>query len=152
MTKVKKFFIIAIIIAIVVLIAWLIIPEVIKKETPPETKTPAIAEEIYGLSGEIKEIKDKSLLVEANILLANPEEGSIKETLKIVVTNETKILKLEFPEEIPEDSTEIFPEEIEINFDNLKIGDKIDIETIDNVSRKIKDKIEIVAKSIKVVE
>jgi hypothetical protein len=152
MTKVKKFFIIAIIIAIAILVGWLIVSEVIKRETPPETKEPAIAEEIYGLSGEIREIKDKTLLVEAKILLANPEEGPIKETLKIVVANETKILKLEFPEEIPEDSTEIFPEKTEINFDNLKIGDRIDIETIDNVSGKIKDKIEIVASIINVVE
>jgi hypothetical protein len=152
MAKVKKFFIIAIIILIIVLIVWVIIIVFGEKEVEPGTKTPVIAEEIYGLSGEIREIRDKTLLVEANILLANPEEGPIKETLRIVVTNETKILKLEFPEEIPEDSTEIFPEETEINFDNLKVGDKIDIETIDNVSGKIKDKIGIVAKSINVVE
>lgn len=148
----KKPFIIAIIILIIVLIVWVIIIVLSEKEIEPGTETPVIAEEIYGLSGEIKEIGDKTLLVEANILLANPEEGPIKETLEIVVTDETKILKLEFPEKIPEDSTEIFPEETEINFDNLKIGDKIDIETIDNVSGKIKDKIEIIAKSINVVE
>lgn len=120
----------------------------VKKEGPPP-----IAEEIYGLSGEIKEIEDGFVLVEARILLADPGEEPIKELVKVAVTDETKIFELKFPGEISEGSTEpVFPEEIRISFNDLKVGDKIDIETTENISENIKNKTEIVVSIINVVE
>lgn len=168
----KKLLIIIVIILIVALVVLAIVfispkkeGEEVKEEVEevkeaeegiePEEKGPAIAEEIYGLSGEIKEIKDRTLLVEVNILLADPEKEPIKETVEIVVTDETKIFKLKFPEEIPEGSIEpIFPEKTEISFGDLKIGDKIDIEIPNNVYEKIINKLEIVASTsiISVIE
>jgi len=117
-----------------------------EEKVEPEEKGPSITEEIYGLSGEIKEIKDRTLLVEVNILLTDPMKKPLRQTVKIVTTDETRILKLKFPEEIPEGSTEpIFPEKIEISFDDLKVGDKVDIEIPDNVYEKIINNLEIVA-------
>jgi heme/copper-type cytochrome/quinol oxidase subunit 2 len=164
MTKERIPLIIAIVIVMAALIILAIALITCKKEGGPETEGPAtegpvaeevaIAEEIYGISGEIKEVYlDRILSVEANILLADPMKEPIKQMVKIKVTDQTKILKLKFPEEIPEGSTEpIIPEETEISFDDLKVGDKIDIETINNISENIKNKTEIIASVINVVE
>ncbi len=157
----KKLLIIIVIILIVALVVLAIVFINPKKEgeveeveevkeaeekVEPEEKGPAITEEIYGLSGEIKEIKDRTLLVEVNILLTDPMKKPLRQTVKIVTTDETRILKLKFPEEIPEGSTEpIFPEKTEISFDDLKVGDKVDIEIPDNVYEKIINNLEIVA-------
>lgn len=158
---IKKLPIIIVIILIVALVVLAIIfispekeEEKAEEEFKPEKETPAIAEEIYGFSGEIKEVYlDRILSIETRILLADPEKEPLKEIVKIRVIDETKILKLKFPEKIPEGSTEpIFPEETEINFNDLKVGDKIDIETIENVSENIKNKTEIIASVINVVE
>ena len=164
----KKLSIIIVIILIVILAILAIIfvvpkeegkeaekEEEVKEEVQPEEESVVIAEEIFGFSGEIKEITADVLLVEASILLADPEKEPIKEIVKIKVTDETKIFKLKFPEEIPEGSTEpIFPEEVEIGIDDLKVGDKIDIEIPDDVYEKIMTKIEIVASTsiINVIE
>lgn len=161
----KKLLIIIVIVLIVALVVLAIVFISPKKEVEevkeaeegvePEEKSPAIAEEIYGLSGEIKEIKDKTLLVEVNIILADPMKEPIKQMVKIKVTDETRILKLKFPEEIPEGSIEpIFPEKTEISFNDLEVGDKIDIEIPDNVYEKIINKLEIVASTsiISVIE
>lgn len=159
MTKEKIPLVIAIVIVMAALIVLAIALATCKKESKPEAGGPAveeevaIAEEIYGISGEIKEIRDEVLLMEANILLADPGKKPIKEMVRIKVTDQTKILKLKFPEEIPEGSIElIFPEETEISFNDLKVGDKIDIETADNVSENIKNKTEVIASIINVVE
>jgi hypothetical protein len=164
----KKLLIIIVIILIVALVVLAIVFINPKKEgeveevkeaeekVEPEEKGPAITEEIYGLSGEIKEVYlDRILLVEAKILLADPRKEPIKQIVKIKVTDETRILKLKFPEEIPEGSIEpIFPEKTEISFGDLKVGDKIDIEIPDNVYEKIINKLEIVASTsiISVIE
>lgn len=155
---VKKLLIIIVIILIVALVVLAIVfispkkegEEVVvveEEEVELEEKGPAIAEEIYGLSGEIKEIYlNRILSVEAKILLADPQKEPIKQIVKIKITDETKILKLKFPEEIPEGSTEpIFPEKTEISFNDLKVGDKIDIEIPDNVYEKIINNLEIIA-------
>lgn len=165
MTKERISLVIAIIIVMVALVVLAVVFNIFEKEEgkpetgEPETEGPAveevaIAEEIYGISGEIKEVYlDRILSVEANILLADPIKEPIKEMVRIKVTDQTKILKLKFPEEIPEGSTEpIIPEETEISFDDLKVGDKIDIETINNISENIKNKIEIIASVINIVE
>lgn len=146
----RKPFVITIIVVVVILFIVAIFL-VIKDKSKPEE--PIIAEEFYGLSAEIKGIEGKSLLVEANILLADSTKEPAKKTIKIVATDETKILKLKFPEEIAEDSPEpVFPETTEIEFDELKIGDRIDIESSSNISENIKNKADIVAEIINVLD
>lgn len=147
MSKQKKNIIIVIIAVIVIIF---VIAFFIKK---PEIEEPVIAEEIYGLSGEIKEISGNTLLVEANILLADLLQEPIKKMVKIVVNNETDILSLKFPEQVSKDSDgPVFPKETELRFSDLKIGDRINVEATDNVSRNIKNKTEIVAKNINIIE
>lgn len=163
--KLSIIIVIILIVALVILVIVFVAPkeegeevekeEEAEEEVQPEEESPIIAEEIFGFSGEIKEITADVLLVEANILLADAEKEPIKEIVKIKVTDETKIFKLKFPEEIPEGSAEpIFPEEVEVDFDELKVGDKIDIEIPDDVYEKIMTKTEIVASTsiINVIE
>lgn len=111
-----------------------------------------IAEEIYGFTAEIKEIKDKTLTLEGWIPMANIEEEPIKATVKALVTDETEIVKLKFPE-ITEGSEEpVYPEETEMSFDELKVGDKINIATIKNISDNIKNQTEFTVNDIFIVE
>lgn len=128
-----------------------------EEETAPGPEGPSseeakIAEEIYGFSGEIKEIQDKTLLIEAKVLMANPEEEPIKTMVKAKVTDTTRIAKLKFPE-IPEGSTEpVYPEETEMSFEELKVGDQIDVSTIENISENIKNGTEFVVNDVFIVE
>lgn len=150
--------IIAIILVVAVVVLVIIFgPEKEGEEaTTPEGPTieqgVEIAEEIYGFSGEIKEIKDKTLFVEAWIPLADVEAEPVKAMVKGVVTDQTEIVKLKFPE-VEEDSEEpVFPEETEMSFDELKIGERIDIATIDNISENIKNNTEFNISDIFIVE
>jgi hypothetical protein len=147
MAKSKTIIIVGIIaIVIIALIIFFLVRE-------PGPEEPVITEEIYGLSGEITEIDNNTLLIEANILLADLLQEPIKKTVKVLVNNETSIFSLKFPENIPEGSDQpIIPEEKEVRLSDLSIGDKIDIETISNVSENVKNKTEIVAKSINVIK
>jgi len=111
-----------------------------------------IAEEIYGFSGEIKEIQDKTLLIQAKILMANPEEEATETMVKAKVTDKTRIAKLKFPE-IPEGSTEpVYPKETEMSFEELKVGDKVDISTIENISENIKNGTEFIVNDVFIIE
>lgn len=153
MIKTKTFLVIVVIAVIVILIAWVIILGVGKKEEKSKPEAPAIAEKIYNLSGEIKEIKGKTLVLESRVSLANLLEEPITMTVKVIINDNTKFFKLKFPKDIPEGSTEpITPEETKIRFDDLKVGNKIDVETIGNISENIKNKIKIPAKTINVIE
>ena len=111
-----------------------------------------ISTEIYGFSGEIKEIKDKTLLIEADILMANPAEKSIKAMVKAKVTDRTRIAKLKYPK-IPEGSTEpVYPKETKMSFEELKVGNQVDISTIKNISEDIKNGNEFVVNDVFIVE
>lgn len=111
-----------------------------------------IAEEIYGVSGEIKEIKGKTLIVEAWIPLADLEAEPVKAIVKGVVTDETEIVKLKFPEITEETEEPVFPEETEMSFDELKVGERIDIATVENISENIKKGTEFTINDIFIVE
>jgi len=145
MPKAKLPLIIAIIVAVVLIVLAVIFGGV-KKGAPEKgisLKEADIAEEIYGFSAEIKEIKDNALTLEAWILMADAEEKPIKGIVKALVTDNTKIVKLKFPTNIPEGSEEpIFPEETQVSFGDLKAGDKIDVGTDENVSENIKNETE----------
>lgn len=143
------------IVLVIVLVVLIIIFGGIEKEgeKTSDLKDVGIAEQIYGFSAEIKEIKDRSLVLEAWIPMADVEQNPIKATIKATVTDNTKIVQLKFPENILEGSEEpVYPEETEMSFDDLKVGEKIDIGTADNISEKIKDGTEFEIKHIFIIE
>lgn len=151
--KAKPLLIIVIVI-LVVLIIIAVILEILKKgEEEKGLKEIEIAKEIYGFSAEIKGIEGKTLTLEAWIPLADAERESVKERVKAVVTDQTKIVKLKFPEEIPADSQEpVYSEEQEMKFEELEIGEKIDVAAVDNVSEKIKNGLEFEVNQIFIIK
>lgn len=118
-----------------------------------DLKSVELAQEIYGFSADIKAIKDKTLTLEAWVPLADETAEPVKGLIKARVTDNTKIVKLTFPEEIPTDTAEpIYPEEINMTFEELKVGDSIDIGTVDNVSENIKNGTEFLLSHIFIIE
>ena len=156
MGKIKLSFLIAIIVVIVlVVLAIILFPS---KEQPGKgieitsLKDVNIAKEIYGFSGEIKAIKDKVLTLEASIPLADENAEPTKANLKIAVSDQTKLTKMKFPAEPSEENKPVFPEETTLNFEELKIGDKINVAFAENVSDKLKAGEEITAKDLFIIE
>lgn len=146
---------IIVIIVVVVLVVVAIVLGTLKKEGEEETtglEKAAIAEEIYGFTAEIKEIKDKTLTLEGWITMANTEEEPIKALVKAVVTDDTKIAKLKFPEILEDSEEPVYPKETEMSFDELKKGDKINIATIENISENIKNQTEFIINDIFIIE
>lgn len=152
--------IIVVIVIVVVVVLAIVLSGGKKEETTEEGITEvlssledvAIAKEIYGFSGTIKEIKDKTFVLEAWISMEDENAAPVKTMVKAVVTDQTEITKLKFPE-VPEDSDEpVFPEETAMSFDELKVGDEIDIATVDNISENIKNKTEFDLKHIFIIE
>lgn len=147
-----------ILIAIIVLIILVILAIVFggyKKPTSPEGEGAAISKEIYGISGTIESIGQNALIVDALILLEDPSKAPIRRKVNVLVNNEVKIVALKFPnpEDIPRGSTKpIYPEETEIKFSELKVGDNIDIQAKENISEKIKSNDSITASVINVIE
>lgn len=100
-----------------------------------------IPKEIFTISGKITEIKDNVLSVETVIQqpYVLPEEWE-KEIIRVRAEKETKIVKLEFPEDPLEEV-----KETKISLSDLKIGNQINVESQEN----IRGKKEITAKTIK---
>jgi len=112
-----------------------------------------IAKEIYGFSAEIKAINGKTLTLDASIPLADTTKTPEKISVKAVVDDTTKIVKLKFPKDIPADSkAPVYPEETPLNFSDLKVGDKINVAVASNVSDNIKNGTEITLTTIFIVE
>lgn len=131
------------ILAIVVIIAVVVVAIILlgkNKGTGPtgsDVKN-EIAKEIYGLTGTIKKIKNKTLTLEALIPPVDAQKAQVEATIKATVTDQTKIVEIKFPEDVPTDSKEpVYPEETMLNFGDLKVGDKIDIGMTENVYEKI---------------
>ncbi len=139
-----KILLVVLIVILIVLITVAAILEISKREKEEKEekglKEVEFAKRIYGFPAEIKEIQGKSLVLEGLIPLADAEREPVKKIVKAIVTDQTKIVKLEFPEEILADVSEpVYPKEMEIEFEELKIGEKVSISTIGNVSEKIKN-------------
>ena len=112
-----------------------------------------ISSEIYGFSAEIKGIKDKTLTLEASILTTDESANPVKTTVRALVVDNTRIVKLSFPEEVPTDLDEpVYPEETELSFGELKVGDKIDVGAVNNVSENIKNGTEFELSHIFIIE
>lgn len=128
--------------------------------TPPEP------EEVFSFSGEIKEIKDKTLTVETPLPAANPFEEPKTEIKTVGITKTTEFVKAaeKSREEIAEERVaileaqkenskleisplELYKKEVPILFSDFKVGDTIVAETDEN----IKGKTEFTAKTIMLV-
>jgi len=140
------------IIVIVVVIILIIVALLIDKEPGEKTnlKSADLAEQIYGFTAEIKEIQDKLLILEAWLPALEEDAELIKGTVTAFATDETEIVKLVFPEDPT--SEPVFPEEIDMAFDDLKVGDKIDIGTIENVYENLKNEEEFELSHIFLIE
>lgn len=149
-TKIKIPLIVVIIIVVALVVIAIIFGDVAKEG---KQDLGNISKQIYGFSAEIKSIKGKTLSLEAWIPMADVEQNPIKASIKAIATDNTKIVRLKFPANIPKDSKEpIYPEETKISFDDLKVGEKIDIGAADNISEKIKNKQEFEIKHIFIIE
>ncbi len=148
MKKAKIFILIIAIVAVIaaVVLAIFIAPPKIgpgkNQAGAGEITNVEIASEIYGFTGEIKEIKDNTLTLEATIPLADAQKEPTKITLTALVTDQTKIIKLKFPTEIKDKTKPVYPEETVMKLSNLKVGDKIDVAAINNLSEKIQNNTE----------
>jgi hypothetical protein len=119
---------------------------VTENNTPNETnivnenetlKNSEIIQEIYGFSATIKNIDDKTLTLEGTIPMTN---GSVtKGTAKAIITEQTEISKLKFPNETENKSEPILPQKTDIKFNELKIGDNINIVSIKNIYDNLKN-------------
>lgn len=113
---------------------------------------PSLPEEMYSLSGEVTEIKDKTILMETFIQvnrLPLPGGKEIEQqNIKVVVNDQTNITGLEtgiplsplLPREKPKSEKTLI-------FSDIKIGDNILVTSTEN----IKGKKEIIASQIKVI-
>jgi hypothetical protein len=122
-------------------------------EGKPIEEGTVIAESVYGFSAEIKGIKDKTLSLDASILLADTTKPPLTVSVKGTITNDTKIVMLEFPKELSADPTKPnYPKEIKMSFSDLRVGDKINVGTFTNVSENIKNNTEFPIKNIFIFE
>jgi hypothetical protein len=127
--------------------------ETVPGEGKPIEEGTVIAESVYGFSAEIKGIKDKTLSLDASILLADTTQPPLKVSAKGTVTNDTEIVMLEFPKELSPDPTKPnYPKEIKMSFSDLRMGDKINVGTFTNVSENIKNNTEFPIKNIFIFE
>ena len=108
---------------------------------------PPLPEEIYSVIGKITKIEGNSILMESQIKVSRlplPEGKEIeKKNIKVNLTDETKIAKIEMivPTTLP--PKEIF-KETPLKFEDLKVGDQINVTSKEN----IKSKTEILADRI----
>ena len=108
------------------------------QENEPKIEEMDLASEIYAVSGEITEIKDKGLRIKALIPLALEEREPILVTISITINENTKMIKIKSPEGA-------MPEETDISLNDLEIGNIIDVGTNENISDKIKNNKEFTA-------
>jgi hypothetical protein len=113
---------------------------------------PPLPEEIYSISGKITKIEGKTIWIESLVKVSQfplPEGKEFeKKDIKVNLTNETKIVKIEMAE-IPPTPPPLPPpeepfKEIPLKFEDLKVGDQITITSREN----IKNKTEILADRI----
>jgi hypothetical protein len=110
---------------------------------------PPLPEEIKSVSGKITKIEDKNLWMEAQMRISQfplPEGKEIeKKNIKVNLTGETKISKIEMIEPPPLSPEGPFKETV-LKFEDLKVGDNITVTSAEN----IKGKTEILASQIQV--
>ncbi len=117
----------------------------LKKETQPSKPPPSIEEKsqvspaffpkrIYNLSGTIQKIKDNSIVFKTNVPYLNKEGKvvKIKEIREAMITPETKFFKLQFVKIGPNRKT---PKQMIISFEDLKVGNFIEVFSNQDISK-----------------
>lgn len=115
-------------------------------------KNVEITEEIYSFPAEIKGIKDETITLLASIPLFDSSNPPVKATVKITIDDQTKIAKLIFPAEIKDKTKPIYPEEILLTLNDLKIGNIVDVSSKINVYDNLKNNTAFVAAEIFIIE
>lgn len=112
---------------------------------------PPLPEEIFSLSGKVVEIKDKEILMEAEVRVNRfplPEGKEIeKQNILVNVTDQTKITEIDLLAPPPLPGEEPRPEKV-LSFEDIKVGDKISVNSEEN----IKGKKEITASQIQIIK
>ncbi len=108
---------------------------------------PPLPDEIYGISGKVIEIEDKTILMESSVSVSQFETE--KQNIKVIVTDQTQIT-LELEPLPPEPDEELPTEEFEkvVSFSDIKFGNFIYVSSDEN----IKGKTEIIATKIQISE
>jgi hypothetical protein len=94
--------------------------------------SPASGEEIFSLAAVVSEVRP-----DKNFLTVIPQ-GKDNE-IKVVVSNKTKLLKLEAPfseDNPPPAGTQFTPEQTEITLSDFHAGDEVFIKTLKNIAGK----------------
>ena len=111
---------------------------------------PPLPEEIYSLSGKITEVEDNFLWIEATVQVSQfplPEGKEMeKQNIKVILNDQTKIVKIEMIEPPPLPPEEPI-KEIILSFEDIKVGDNILVISEGN----IKGKTEISASQIQII-
>lgn len=137
-------------VVIIVLVAGAIILFPNRKEGAP-LKNANIIKDLYGFSGMIKAIKEKTLTLSASIPSAEENVSLIKADVKILIDEQTRIYGIKFPKTAPEKDKPIETTEIPLNFNDLSIGDTINVSFVENISDKIKAGEQLVAKDLFII-
>ncbi len=139
------------IILLVTGLVFLLTPK--KSEAPAEKTNPElkeISDKIYGFTAEIEKIEGKTLHLNGWVPKNTEPPSSARIIVKAVVTDETEIAKIKFPErtEKSQNQETIPPEKTSMSFDELEVGDEIHILTQENISDNIKNNQSFNLKSI----
>lgn len=127
----KKNQIIILVVVIIIIfggiIGWFLVQ---KSEIPSEG---GALGEVFSLSGVVSSVD-----VENNLLMVKP--AGEEKTIKVVLSDTTELIKLEFPfdpENAPREAT-FTPEETEIKISDFEVGDNVFIKTTKNIAGKSK--------------
>lgn len=107
-----------------------------------EMMFPQASGEIFAASGNVKEVRENYIIIEAPLVgeVFLPGEESKTEEIKIIVNENTKLIKINPllpPLIIPKPGEEpIMPKEETFKLPDLKIGDSIFAESSENIKNK----------------
>ena len=100
---------------------------------------PPLPEEIYSLSGNVTDIEDNFLWIEATVQVSQfplPEGKEMeKQNIKVILNDQTKIVKIEMIEPPPLPPEEPI-KEIILSFEDIKVGDNILVISEGNIKGK----------------
>lgn len=105
-------------------------------ESKTTQKTPKISipKVLYNISGSIKKINENSLILDAKVVYLDEEDRLSQKTeiKRVTITPNTKFSRLAF---IPQGEKKV-PKETKIFFEDLKVGDYIEVISNQDLSQK----------------
>jgi len=124
-----------------------------KTEAIEEEKLDEISNDIKGISGKILSIKDNVVVISALISMKDPSAAPISHNTALSVNEQTTITKvvLPSPEKMMGSTEPITPKKTPLKFNDLKIGDLIDVRTSVNIYDSLKSNTPFNASMIDVI-